>query len=64
MYIRLYTGTTAGIYTLRNHLAGQSADSNKSSGIVASVLNAIQVQVYGLLYGYLSNALTDFENHK
>lgn len=57
-------GTTAGIYVFRLNLASENQTLNSYASIIASILNAVQVQFYGLIYGYLQNQLTDRENHR
>jgi hypothetical protein len=57
-------GTTAAVYEFRSYLSGTNAAGNESASIVASILNAIQVQIYSVFYAKLSDYLTDRENHK
>jgi hypothetical protein len=57
-------GTTACVYEIRNQIAGSSKAGNESASIVASILNAIQIQIYSMIYSKLADFLTDRENHK
>ena len=64
LFCFLVIGTTASIYKVRNVLAAIDAEWNSNASIVASVLNALQVTVYGYIYGLMAEALTDNENHR
>lgn len=57
-------GTVALIYIIRGALARSNSTGSQSSAVVASVLNAIQIQVYGLIYSFMAERLNDRENHK
>jgi hypothetical protein len=57
-------GTVALIYIIRGALARENASAASASAVVASVLNAIQIQVYGSVYNFMAQRLTDRENHK
>ncbi len=56
-------GTTACIYLIRYALSKSNQSANESAPIVASILNAIQIQIYGYLYSNVAEFLTDRENH-
>lgn len=57
-------GTTAAIYKFRFQMASTNQILNETASTIASILNAVQVQVYGLIYSYMKNYLTDLENHR
>lgn len=57
-------GSTAGVYIFRAWFSGISAESSQAASVIASILNAVQMQLYGFIYSKLSNWLTDFENHR
>ncbi len=59
----LVIGTTACIYVIKYHIATSSEEGYQYASYIASILSAIQVQAYGLIYGSLSKFLTDRENH-
>lgn len=59
--IVLVVGIVAGIYALRIVMA--STDKSMASSI-ASILNAVQIQVMNIVYGTIADALTDRENHR
>lgn len=59
--IAIVVGIVAGIYALRILLA--KTDKTMASS-VASILNAIQIQVMNIVYGNIADALTDRENHR
>src|SRR5690554_3240474 len=59
--VALVVGIVAGIYVLRIVMAR----TDKTMGsVIASVLNAVQIQVMNFAYGVVADALTDRENHR
>ena len=57
-------GTTACIYVIRYQMATRNKEANDYASIVASILNVIQIQIWTFIFGYLSDFLTDRENHQ
>ena len=57
-------GTTAAIYIFKSYLYSHSKESAEMASIVSSVLTAASIQFWGFIYSFLSNTLTDYENHK
>jgi len=57
-------GTVAGIYILRSYLSSISESVAGSAAYVSSIMNAVQVLIYGSLYEKESVKLTDSENHR
>jgi cytochrome bd-type quinol oxidase subunit 2 len=58
-------GIVVSIYVIRYYLAKSSdKDVRKSAQSVASILNALQIQVTNFVYSFIATALTDFENHR
>mmetsp|Transcript_2033 Transcript_2033/g.4753 ORF Transcript_2033/g.4753 Transcript_2033/m.4753 type:complete len:503 (+) Transcript_2033:1-1509(+) len=53
----------AGIYWMRFVLQ-QDSDTNAYASTIASILNAVQIQVFNLLYQKIVISLTDNENHR
>lgn len=45
-------------------MSSDNPDVQKSAGIVAALLNAVQIQVMGTIYSSISLALNSYENHK
>jgi hypothetical protein len=62
-FIMIVIGVVAAIYVLRFSLQ-QRAITNPYSSLVASILNAIQIQVFNLIYQRIVVILTDNENHR
>lgn len=60
--IMLVAGIVVSIYVLRYAIAGDVGDSNAQT--VASIANAVQIQVVNYIYSFLANALTEWENHR
>jgi hypothetical protein len=56
-------GTTACIYVIRYQLASANADGALAASFVPSIMNTLQIQIYGLIFAQLSDYLTDIENH-
>ena len=52
-----------GIFTLKYYM-NESKDWKHLSGIAPALLNAIQIKVLNILYGFLAVKLNDFENHE
>jgi len=63
VFIVVLIGVVTGIYVLRFSLQ-QRSDTNAYSSTIASVLNAVQIQVFNLIYQKMSVRLTDNENHR
>jgi hypothetical protein len=53
----------ASIFILKLFLSGIPSMSSSAS-IIASLANAVQIQVMNLLYGQVAVQLTDYENHR
>ena len=62
-FILVVIGVVAAIYVLRFSLQ-QRSDTNEYSSTIASILNAIQIQIFNLIYQRVSVFLTDNENHR
>jgi hypothetical protein len=62
-FILLVVGVVAAIYVLRFSLQ-QKASTNPYSSLVASILNAVQIQVFNLIYQKIVIMLTNNENHR
>lgn len=60
----LVIGTTAAIYSFKIWMSSQSREYNEASSIVASILNVIQINFWGAIYGLIKIRLTDMENHR
>lgn len=60
--ICLVVGVVVSIYVIR--FAAQSEIGYGNAQTLASVLNAVQIQVLNLIYGFVAVALTDRENHR
>lgn len=55
-------GVVVGIYLLRYAIASDVGDSNAQT--VASIANAVQIQVINYVYSLIANALSERENHR
>lgn len=62
-FIMIVIGVVAGIYILRFQLQNQSSTRSYAS-TVASILNAIQIQIFNAIYRKVVITLTDKENHR
>lgn len=60
--ILVVVGVVASIYVIRSALSGSIGDSNAQT--VASIANAVQIQVLNYVYSFLANALSERENHR
>lgn len=60
--ILLVVGVVASIYVIRSALTGSLGASNAQT--IASVANAVQIQVLNYVYSFLANALSERENHR
>jgi hypothetical protein len=60
--ILLVTGVVVSIYVIRYAIAGDVGDSNAQT--IASIANAVQIQIVNYLYSLLANALSERENHR
>ena len=60
----LVIGTTAAIYSFKIWMSSQSREYNEASSSVASILNVIQINFWGAIYGLIKIRLTDMENHR
>lgn len=60
--IMLVLGIVVGIYLLRFAVSNDIGDGNAQT--MASVLNAIQIQILNFLYPIVAKALVDLENHR
>jgi anoctamin-10/anoctamin-7 len=58
----LVVGVVVGIYLLRYAVSGDIGDSNAQT--VASIANAVQIQVVNYIYSFIANALSERENHR
>jgi len=54
-------GVVVGIFVLRSVMEPRLGPSVV---IVAAIINAVQIQILNAIYGYVSNFLTEYENHK
>lgn len=57
-------GSIAAIYVLRDNLASTNATLNANASTIASILSAVQIQIFGYIYGKIKIQLTDNENHR
>jgi hypothetical protein len=62
--IMLVIGVVVGIYVIRFTLSARGTVSDENSRSIASLLNAVLIQVLNYLYGELVRVLVDFENHR
>jgi hypothetical protein len=53
---------TAGIYVIRFTIVNNIGNSNAQ--LAASVLNALQIQIFNALNSFIAGVLTDRENHR
>jgi hypothetical protein len=53
-----------GVFVFRGILLGKGDDIKPYALPLSSVLNAIQIQVFNVFYGWAAVKLNDFENHK
>ncbi|CAM9259913.1 unnamed protein product, partial [Ectocarpus fasciculatus] len=60
--IMLVIGVVASIYNIRAEVALESG--GQTAQIVASILNAAQIQIFNFLYTIVADALTERENHR
>lgn len=60
-FIFLVIGVVAGIYYMRYTLQPKIGSY---ASTVASILNAVQIQVFNMIYQFMANKLTAAENHK
>ena len=60
--ILLVVGVVVSIYVIRYTIAGDVGASNAQ--LVASVANAVQIQVMNFIYSFVANALSERENHR
>lgn len=60
--ILLVTGVVVSIYILRYAVVAYVGDSNAQT--IASIANAVQIQVMNFVYSFLANALSERENHR
>ena len=61
------SGVIATIFALRIFLSKRrdmTINGVAFAGIIASILNALQIQVFNLIYGDLAIALNNYENHR
>jgi hypothetical protein len=57
-------GVVTSIYAIRFELVLHGITSDTSAQSIASVLNAIQIQVMNIIYTFIATALTDWENYR
>ncbi len=60
--ILLVVGVVVSIYVIRYTIVGDVGASNAQT--VASVANAVQIQVMNYIYSFIANALSERENHR
>lgn len=60
--IALVVGVVVSIYVIRYTIAGDVGTSNAQ--LVASIANALQIQVMNFIYSFVANALSERENHR
>lgn len=60
--ILLVAGIVVSIYVIRYAIAGDVGDSNAQT--IASIANAVQIQVVNYIYSLIANALSERENHR
>jgi len=57
-------GSTASIYVIRSVLDKEGDDIRKNSPTIASILNAVQIQIFNVIYHFAAVRLTESENHR
>jgi hypothetical protein len=62
--ILLVVGVVVSIYVSRFALTRYEGLSDSDAQTVASVLNAIQIQIMNFVYSFIAKALADYENHR
>jgi hypothetical protein len=62
-FIAIVIVIVGSIFVLKLVLSGIPATSSSAS-IIASLANAVQIQVMNLIYGQVAVRLTDYENHR
>jgi hypothetical protein len=62
-FIAIVIAIVGSIFLLKLVLSGIPATSSSAS-IIASLANAVQIQVMNLIYGQVAVRLTDYENHR
>lgn len=60
--ILVVVGIVVSIYVIRFTIAGDVGDSNAQS--IASLANAVQIQVLNYIYTLIANELSQYENHR
>lgn len=60
--IVLVVGVVVSIYVIRYTIAGDVGTGNAQ--LVASIANALQIQVMNFIYSFVANALSERENHR
>jgi hypothetical protein len=60
--IMLVLGIVVGIYIIRYAIAHDVGDSNAQN--IASICNAVQIQVVNYIYSIAANGLSERENHR
>ena len=55
-------GIVVSIYVIRFTISGSVGASNAQ--LVASISNAVQIQVMNFIYSFIANALSENENHR
>jgi hypothetical protein len=60
--ITLVVGIVVSIYVIRYTISGAVGPSNAQT--IASIANAVQIQVLNFVYSFLANALSERENHR
>jgi len=53
-----------GVFIFRKVLKSKGGDVEQSALMVSSALNAIQIQVFNVFYGWCAVKLNDYENHR
>lgn len=64
--VLLVTGVVVGIYLMRYFLAASDGGplSDSDAQTLASICNAVQIQVMNYIYTFIATALTDNERHR
>jgi hypothetical protein len=60
--ILLVIGIVVSIYIVRYAIVAQVGDGNAQT--IASILNAVQIQVMNYVYSFIAVALSERENHR
>lgn len=60
--IMMVIGVVAGIYVLRFYLENEGFGTYATT--IASVLNAVQIQIFNVIYNFVSTKMVEFENHR